>query len=179
MHNQSRAQLHQKCCNLLRTQCLLVDVSLWHHQLIMASSQSNAIASSSSTNTRSKPQRTLVSHLLCYVSHPLTCPTLPASKQLDENLSQDEYSSDESDETEDEDGAELTPAMDAAILRTLAMIRKREGVYGSENILQSAFGIGIFALGSTPPIYLLTGIDIGDWFQMNSKRQLFKRNVFV
>ncbi|TDL23117.1 Krr1-domain-containing protein [Rickenella mellea] len=38
----------------------------------------------------------------------------------------------EEDETEDEDGEELTPAVDAAILRTLARIRRRDpGIYES------------------------------------------------
>ncbi len=46
-----------------------------------------------------------------------------------------DYSS-SSDETEDEDGEELTPALDAAILRTLQKIKRKEGVYGSENVLQ-------------------------------------------
>ncbi|WVF68419.1 hypothetical protein IAT40_003184 [Kwoniella sp. CBS 6097] len=48
--------------------------------------------------------------------------------------SESNYSS--SDVTEDEDGDELTPALDAAILRTLSKIKKKEGVYGSENVLQ-------------------------------------------
>ncbi|WVQ95967.1 hypothetical protein IAU59_003066 [Kwoniella sp. CBS 9459] len=48
--------------------------------------------------------------------------------------SESDYSS--SDVTEDEDGDELTPALDAAILRTLSKIKKKEGVYGSENVLQ-------------------------------------------
>jgi len=32
----------------------------------------------------------------------------------------------EEDETEDEDGEELTPAVDAAILRTLAKIKRKD-----------------------------------------------------
>lgn len=44
-----------------------------------------------------------------------------------------DYSSD--DTIEDEDGEELTPAMDAAILRTLSKIRRKDGVYSGENIL--------------------------------------------
>ncbi|KAK8849750.1 hypothetical protein IAR55_005085 [Kwoniella newhampshirensis] len=49
--------------------------------------------------------------------------------------SESDYSS--SDVTEDEDGQELTPALDAAILRTLRKIKSKDpGVYGSENILQ-------------------------------------------
>ncbi len=79
------------------------------------SSRSNAIASSSST-------------------HPWN--PRPANHDVD-LLSNDDSSSE--DETEDEDGAELTPAMDAAILRTLAKIRQKDGVYGTENILQGEF----------------------------------------
>jgi hypothetical protein len=38
----------------------------------------------------------------------------------------------ESDESEDEDGEELTPALDAAILRTLARIKARDpGIYNT------------------------------------------------
>lgn len=40
----------------------------------------------------------------------------------DENEDED----DSEDETEDEDGEELTPAVDAAILRTLSRIRARD-----------------------------------------------------
>ena len=41
-----------------------------------------------------------------------------------------DFSTDSESETEDEDGDELTPAVDAAILRTLARIRKRDpGIY--------------------------------------------------
>lgn len=39
---------------------------------------------------------------------------------------------------EDEFGEELTPALDAAILQTLGRIKRKEGVYGSENVLQEA-----------------------------------------
>lgn len=39
------------------------------------------------------------------------------------------------DVTEDEDGVDLTPALDAAILRTLAKIRNKSGVYEGENVL--------------------------------------------
>ncbi|WWC95448.1 hypothetical protein V866_002312 [Kwoniella sp. B9012] len=51
-----------------------------------------------------------------------------------ESESESDYSS--SDVTEDEDGDELTPALDAAILRTLSKIKRKEGVYGKENVLQ-------------------------------------------
>lgn len=46
-----------------------------------------------------------------------------------------ESSSSSEDVTEDEDGLELTPALDAAILRTLNKIRRGEGVYGQERVL--------------------------------------------
>ncbi|KAJ9118179.1 hypothetical protein QFC22_004083 [Naganishia vaughanmartiniae] len=50
---------------------------------------------------------------------------------------QSEIQDDSEDSEEDEEGEELTPALDAAIMRTLAMIRKKdEGVYGSGNVLQ-------------------------------------------
>lgn len=39
------------------------------------------------------------------------------------------------DVTEDEDGVDLTPALDAAILRTLAKIRNKRGVYEGEDVL--------------------------------------------
>ncbi|WWC73610.1 uncharacterized protein I206_107582 [Kwoniella pini CBS 10737] len=60
----------------------------------------------------------------------------PAQETLSgsESGSESDYSS--SDVTEDEDGAELTPALDAAILRTLSKIKRKEGVYGTENVLQ-------------------------------------------
>lgn len=57
------------------------------------------------------------------------------SSGSEEDYSSD-YSSSSEDVTEDEEGNELTPALDAAILRTLSKIKKREGVYGGENVLQ-------------------------------------------
>lgn len=55
----------------------------------------------------------------------------PSASVGDEDEDEDEDESDsESDESEDEDGEELTPAVDAAILRTLARIKKRDpGIY--------------------------------------------------
>lgn len=47
-------------------------------------------------------------------------------------------SSSSGDVTEDEHGDELTPALDAAILRTLGRIKRGEGVYGSEDVLSEA-----------------------------------------
>lgn len=50
-----------------------------------------------------------------------------------EDISGSDEGSDESDVSEDEDGEELTPAMDAAILRTLARIRRKDPeIYDSE-----------------------------------------------
>lgn len=49
-----------------------------------------------------------------------------------ENLEEDEEDSEE-DESEDEDGEELTPAVDAAILRTLARIKRKDpSIYNQE-----------------------------------------------
>ena len=52
----------------------------------------------------------------------------------DPDASDSEFSTDsESAESEDEDGEELTPVVDAAILRTLARIRKKDpNIYDSE-----------------------------------------------
>ena len=52
----------------------------------------------------------------------------------DPDASDSEFSTDsESAESEDEDGEELTPVVDAAILRTLARIRKKDpAIYDSE-----------------------------------------------
>ena len=49
-------------------------------------------------------------------------------------------------ESEDEDGEELTPAVDAAILRTLARIRRKDpSIYESgKDVFEGAFGICIF-----------------------------------
>lgn len=52
----------------------------------------------------------------------------------------------ESDEDEDDYGEELTPAMDAAILRTLRMIRRGEGVYGNEKVLEGMLSKLIYGL---------------------------------
>lgn len=50
----------------------------------------------------------------------------------DEEALDDDDEDSESDESEDEDGEELTPAVDAAILRTLARIRRKDpGIYES------------------------------------------------
>lgn len=56
--------------------------------------------------------------------------------ELLESDNESESSSSSEDVTEDEDGLELTPALDAAILRTLNKIRRGEGVYGQERVLE-------------------------------------------
>ncbi|KAG2108602.1 KRI1-like family C-terminal-domain-containing protein [Suillus clintonianus] len=49
---------------------------------------------------------------------------------------EDEETDSEDAESEDEDGEELTPAVDAAILRTLARIKKKDpAIYNTENII--------------------------------------------
>lgn len=45
---------------------------------------------------------------------------------MDENDVGDEEEDSEEAESEDEDGEELTPAVDAAILRTLARIKRKD-----------------------------------------------------
>ena len=74
-----------------------------------------------------------------------------------DDLSSDESDS-ESDESEDEDGEELTPALDAAILRTLARIKARDpGIYdASRNVFEGAPSNGplssLLFLTNTVPI---------------------------
>ncbi|WVW86838.1 hypothetical protein I302_108893 [Kwoniella bestiolae CBS 10118] len=60
----------------------------------------------------------------------------PAQDPISGSESEPESDYSSSDVTEDEDGDELTPALDAAILRTLSKIKRKEGVYGKENVLQ-------------------------------------------
>jgi len=54
----------------------------------------------------------------------------------------------ESDESEDEDGEELTPALDAAILRTLARIKTRDpNIYETgRNVFEGTFPSPHFSL---------------------------------
>jgi len=59
----------------------------------------------------------------------------------------------ESDESEDEDGEELTPALDAAILRTLARIKARDpGIYDTgRNVFEgTTFVFSAFGPPSSP-----------------------------
>lgn len=60
----------------------------------------------------------------------------------------DESTDSESAESEDEDGEELTPAVDAAILRTLARIRKKDpSIYDSKKNIyggERAFSFSLF-----------------------------------
>lgn len=64
----------------------------------------------------------------------------------------------ESDESEDEDGEELTPALDAAILRTLARIKARDpGIYDTgRNVFEGT--TSIFTSSSPPSLVLITPI---------------------
>ena len=59
-----------------------------------------------------------------------------SSSASPERVSEPEFSS--NDVSEDEHGVELTPALDAAILRTLGKIKRQEGVYGTEDVLREA-----------------------------------------
>ncbi|KAK7052808.1 Kinetochore protein Spc24 [Paramarasmius palmivorus] len=62
---------------------------------------------------------------------------LKAKYGSDAEENEDEEESDsESDESEDEDGEELTPAIDAAILRTLARIKRKDPeIYNSKSVI--------------------------------------------
>ena len=78
--------------------------------------------------------------------------TRSSSASLDE---ESDLGSSSEDVTEDEHGFELTPALDAAILRTLGKIKRREGVYGSEDVLKEALReaetrAGVLKLNSRP-----------------------------
>jgi len=65
-------------------------------------------------------------------------PTKQYTKKPDSvSDSESDYSDSSEDVTEDEDGVDLTPALDAAILRTLAKIRNKRGVYEGENVLEN------------------------------------------
>lgn len=69
-------------------------------------------------------------------------------EELESDLDDNEVSSDESDEEEDEYGEELTPAMDAAILRTLRLIRSGKGVYEGEKVIEGEFELAGLGDGS-------------------------------
>lgn len=70
---------------------------------------------------------------LIQLAGPSNLPAVPIESESDSD-----YSSSSEDVTEDEFGEELTPALDAAILQTLGRIKRKEGVYGTENVLQEA-----------------------------------------
>jgi hypothetical protein len=81
-------------------------------------------------------------------------------EDLESDLDDDEVS-DESDEEEDEYGEELTPAMDAAILRTLRLIRSGKGVYEGEKVIEGEFetaGLG-FGCGRV--------VHVDSWVRIN------------
>lgn len=64
---------------------------------------------------------------------------MKAKRAPKQDLPSDSESGSETDSsedvTEDEDGIGLTPALDAAILRTLAKIRGKKGLYEGEEVL--------------------------------------------
>ena len=66
-------------------------------------------------------------------------PAPPTESNSDDDASS--YSSSSTSVIEDEEGDELTPAMDAAILRTLHKIRAKQGVYSGENVLQQELSL--------------------------------------
>jgi protein KRI1 len=69
----------------------------------------------------------------------------------------DESEDSEDLESEDEDGEELTPAVDAAILRTLARIKRKDPtIYGRDNIFEGPYGR---VIQST--LYILKRMDRG------------------
>lgn len=59
----------------------------------------------------------------------------PSSNESDSDSGSGSETDSSEDVTEDEDGVDLTPALDAAILRTLAKIRNKKGVYEGEDVL--------------------------------------------
>ena len=67
----------------------------------------------------------------------------------DPDASDSEFSTDsESAESEDEDGEELTPVVDAAILRTLARIRKKDpAIYDSEKNIYGGEKASVYVVG--------------------------------
>jgi len=66
-----------------------------------------------------------------------TKPTRRSKKAAPVSESSGSETDSSEDVTEDEDGVDLTPALDAAILRTLAKIRNKRGVYEGENVLEN------------------------------------------
>ncbi|CDZ96656.1 KRR1-interacting protein involved in 40S ribosome biogenesis [Phaffia rhodozyma] len=60
--------------------------------------------------------------------------------------------SDSESETEDEDGEELTPVMDAAILRTLTRIRRGEGVEVGRNVFEEEQAALLASAGANLPL---------------------------
>jgi hypothetical protein len=80
----------------------------------------------------------ILTFILAFNAFPTSRPLPP--DDIDAAVTDSEpETSDSEDVTEDEDGVELTPALDAAIMRTLGMIRRKEGVYGDEQVLQGVF----------------------------------------
>lgn len=81
-----------------------------------------------------------------------------------EDVENDESEDSEEDESEDENGEELTPAVDAAILRTLARIKRKDpAIYEADkSIFQGQFSL------------VITFLLITSFIQRSSVRQ--KRN---
>lgn len=78
-----------------------------------------------STSTAAGPSNQPARH------HKKSAPKQPPPSESDSGSETDSSE----DVTEDEDGVDLTPALDAAILRTLAKIRNKKGVYEGEDVL--------------------------------------------
>lgn len=90
--------------------------------------------------SRYKPQR-LWSHGIYFLVK------LKYGSDFEEDDEEDSETDSESAESEDEDGEELTPAVDAAILRTLARIKRKDPeIYDAEK--------GVFE-GTSPPSFPL------------------------
>ena len=94
-----------------------------------------------------------------------------------ESGSSDADDSEDSEDTEeDSDGEELTPAVDAAILRTLARIRKRDpAIYeGGRRVFEGVFD---FARGASPwtPRGLIFGLGIHPYMQRNRRERRARR----
>lgn len=79
-----------------------------------------------------------------------TVETRRNQREEDEDVVDEQGSDDSSSEEEDEYGEELTPAMDAAILKTLSMIRRGDGVYGSEKVIEGE--IDLSSCGKRPKL---------------------------
>ena len=111
--------------------------------------------------------------------HKASLATVKKSVKFDDNgnaqPAEDEYESEEDDsedEEEDEEGEEMTPALDAAILRTLAMIRKKdEVVYGSGNVLEGEYSAPSLYWMGADRLYRATSENSGGSREVSIRRQ--------